>query len=184
MSREGRVESIYLAPAGGSPMHSRHEALAVPRRGLEGDRYFDGRGAFSSSPSPGREVTELTLIEAEVIEQLRNDWGIDVDAADSRRNIVTRGVSLNELVDSEFTVGQVRLHGAGLCEPCVSLVKTNGNKHLLRGLAHKGGLRARILTRGVVAIGDIVAPAEAAPIATGFSNSRPGTRATRHRTRV
>lgn len=164
-------------------MRSRHEALAVPRRGLEGDRYFDGRGAFSSDPSPGREVTELTLIEAEVIEQLRNDWGIDVDAADSRRNIVTRGVSLNELVDSEFTVGQVRLHGAGLCEPCVSLVK-NGDKHLLRGLAHKGGLRARILTRGVVAIGDIVAPAEAAPIAAGFSNSRRGARATRQRTRV
>ena len=167
----GRVVSIYVAPAGGSPMQQRREALAVPRRGLKGDRYFDGGGAFSRA-APGREITEVTLIEAEVIEQLRHDCGVDVDAADSRRNIVTRGIALNELVGSEFSVGEVRLHGASLCEPCISLVKTNGNRHLLRGLAHKGGLRARILTRGVVAIGDVVAPAQLAPIANGASDSR------------
>ena len=159
MTPTGRVESIYVTPAGGAPMQQRHDALAVPRRGLEGDRYYNGQGAFSAGASPGREVTELTLIEAEVIEHLRRNCGIDVDAADSRRNIVTRGVALDELVGSEFSVGKVRLHGASLCEPCASLVKSHDNKHLLRGLAHKGGLRARILTRGVVAIGDVIANA-------------------------
>jgi MOSC domain-containing protein YiiM len=168
----GRVVSIYVALAAGSPMQARQEARAVPRRGLEGDRYFAGQGAFSSTVSPGREVTELTLIEAEVIERLRRDHGIDVDAADSRRNIVTTGIALDELVGSEFSVGQVRLHGASLCEPCLSLVKTNGNKHLLRGLAHKGGLRARILTRGVVAVGDVVAPTALARSETAVSGSR------------
>jgi MOSC domain-containing protein YiiM len=156
----GRVVSIYVAPAAGAPMEQHSEALAVPRRGLAGDRYFDGTGAFSTGASPGREVTEVTLIEAEVIEHLRHDYGIDVDAADSRRNIVTRGVALNELVDCEFSVGGVRLQGAGLCEPCVSLVKSKANKHLLRGLAHKGGLRARILSHGVVAVGDAVATSQ------------------------
>lgn len=140
-------------------MQHRSEILAVPSLGLEGDRYFDGRGAFSSGASPGREVTEVTLIEGEVIERLRRDCGIDVDAADSRRNIVTQGIALNELVGSAFRVGNVLLHGAGLCEPCLALVRSHANTHLLRGLAHKGGLRARILTRGVVAVGDIVAPA-------------------------
>lgn len=168
----GRVVSIYVAPAAGSPMQQRHEALAVPRRGLEGDRYFDGLGAFSSGVSPGREVTELTLIEAEVIEQLRRDCGIDVDAADSRRNVVTRGVALDGLVGREFSVGEVRLHGASLCEPCVSLVKSDSNRHLLRGLAHKGGLRARILTGGVFAIGDLVATAQAVPSRNGVTRSR------------
>ena len=123
----GQVVSIYVAAQAGSPMERRDKVQAVPERGLEGDRYFNGDGAFSRVPTPGREVTELTLIEAEVIEHLRRDHSIELDAADSRRNIVTSGVALNELVGSEFHVGAVRLHGAGLCEPCVSLVKSHAN---------------------------------------------------------
>ena len=151
-----RVLSIYVAPAAGSLMEPRDQTRAVPGRGLEGDRYFDDNGAFSSRFLPGREVTELTLIESEVIEHLRRDWGLDVDAADSRRNIVTSGVALNALVGSEFNVGSVRLRGASLCEPCVSLVKSPENKHLLRGLVHKGGLRAQILSEGTIAVGDVI----------------------------
>ena len=151
-----RVEAIYTAAEAGSPMRRRGRVKAVPGRGLEGDRYFEGNGAFSTKRSPGREVTELTLIEAEVIEQLRRDWRIDVDATDSRRNIVTRGIALNELVGADFWVGDVHLHAAGLCEPCVSLVKSPANKHLLRGLAHKGGLRARILSGGTITVGDAI----------------------------
>jgi MOSC domain-containing protein YiiM len=151
-----RVVSIYIAPAAGSQMEPLGNAEAVPGRGLEGDRYFAGNGAFSTRAVPGREVTELTLIESEVIEELRDDWGIDVDAADSRRNIVTRGVALNDLVGRDFRVGEVRLRGSSLCEPCVSLVKSPENKHLLRALAHKGGLRARILSPGRIGVGDPV----------------------------
>jgi MOSC domain-containing protein YiiM len=153
---EGRVVSIYVARAAGAPMRPRTRVEAVPRRGLRGDRYFNGDGAFSTRAVPGREVTEVTLIEAEVIEHLRRDWGIDVDAADSRRNIVTSGVALNSLVGHEFEVGEVRLRGAGLCEPCVSLVKSPEYKHLLRGLAHKGGLRASIVRSGTIGVGDRV----------------------------
>lgn len=155
----GRVLSIYIAPAAGSQMESRAHVEAVPGRGLKGDRYFAGNGAFSAREVPGREVTELTLIEGEVIEQLRERWDLDVDAADSRRNIVTTGVPLNELVGSEFQVGEVCLRGASLCEPCVSLVKSPENKHLLRALVHKGGLRAQILSAGTIAVGDSVAAA-------------------------
>lgn len=159
---EGRVVSIYVAPAAGSPMRALGRVRAVPQRGLEGDRYFEGNGAFSTGRAPGREVTEVTLIQAEVIEHLRRDWGIDVDGADSRRNIVTRGVALNALVGSEFRVGEVRLVGASLCEPCVSLVRSSENRHLLRALVHKGGLRARILSEGTMAVGDAVREVSAA----------------------
>jgi MOSC domain-containing protein YiiM len=158
---DGRVVSIYVSPVAGSPMRPCDEVQAVPRRGLRGDRYYDDAGRFSSRTTQGREVTEVTLIEAEVIDHLQRDLGLEVEAADSRRNIVTRGVSLNSLVGSEFQVGQARLVGAGLCEPCVSLVKSPENKHLLRGLVHKGGLRARILTPGTIAVGDSVATASA-----------------------
>lgn len=152
----GTVVAIYVAPAAGEPMQPRAAARAVPGRGLEGDRYFNGAGVFSGRAAPGREVTEVTLIEDEVIEHLRRDLGLEVRAPDSRRNIVTRSVALNDLVGVEFSVGEARLRGAGLCEPCVSLVKSPENRHLLRGLVHKGGLRARILSEGVIGVGDHV----------------------------
>jgi MOSC domain-containing protein YiiM len=150
----GRVIAIYTAGSAGEPMQARTSARAVPGRGLEGDRYFSGAGAYSGPAVPGREVTELTLIEEEVIGHLQHDLGLSVSAPDSRRNIVTHSLALNELVGTDFWVGPVLLRGAGLCEPCVSLVRSPANKHLLRGLVHKGGLRAQILTEGVITIGD------------------------------
>jgi MOSC domain-containing protein YiiM len=156
MCSGGRVVAIYTAAGSGLPMQLRSEARAIPGRGLEGDRYFAGEGAYSLRRVGGREVTELTLIESEVIEQLCGAWGLDVDERDSRRNLVTRGVALNDLVGQEFHVGAVRLRGAGLCEPCVSLVRSPENKRLLRALVHKGGLRAQILSEGLIAVGDLV----------------------------
>lgn len=156
MCSRANVVAIYTAAGAGAPMQFRTDVRAVPGRGLEGDRYFEDNGRFSAHPLPGREITELTLIESEVIQHLRLDWGLDVDEADSRRNLVTRGVVLNDLVGSEFDVGRVRLRGASLCEPCVSLVKAPEHRNLLRALAHKGGLRAEILTEGTIALGDAV----------------------------
>ena len=157
MCSGGRIVGIYTAAGPGDPMQRRDEVRAVPGRGLEGDRYFDDRGRFSQRRLPGREITELTLIESEVIQHLRFEWGLDVDEVDSRRNLVTRGVALNDLVGSEFVVGDVLIRGAGLCEPCVSLVRSPDHRHLLRALAHKGGLRAHILSEGTIVVGDQVA---------------------------
>jgi MOSC domain-containing protein YiiM len=152
-----RILAIYTAAGPGHPMQLRDKVRAVPGRGLEGDRYFSENGTFSDRRLPGREITELTLIESEVIQHLRLELGLDVAEADGRRNLVTRGVALNDLVGSEFEVGEVRLRGANLCEPCVSLVTSPAHKHLLRALAHKGGLRAEILNEGTIALGDPIA---------------------------
>jgi MOSC domain-containing protein YiiM len=154
MCSGGRIVAIYTAAGLGHPMQSRDEVRAVPGRGLEGDRYFSDSGRFSRQRLPGREITELTLIESEVVQHLRLDWGLNVEEVDSRRNLVTWGVALNDLVGSEFHVGEVRLRGESLCEPCVSLVRSHEHTHLLRALAHKGGLRARILTEGTITTGD------------------------------
>lgn len=157
MCSGARIVAIYTAAGPGYPMQLRDEVRAVPGCGLEGDRYFGENGTFSERNVPGREITELTLIESEVIQHLRLDWGLDVAEADGRRNLVTRGVVLNDLVGSEFVVGEVRLRGASLCEPCISLVKSPKHRHLLRALAHKGGLRAEILSEGMIALGDPIA---------------------------
>ncbi len=126
---------------------------AVQGRGLAGDRYFLNLGTFS--PTPQKPDFELTLIEEEQIEAFAAASGLPFTAAHARRNIVTRGVALNELVGREFLLGPVRVRGLRLCEPCNYLAKISFPE-TLKGLVHKGGLRAQILTEGILCTGDMV----------------------------
>lgn len=151
---KGEVVAIHVAAAAKGPMVSVTEVRAVPGKGLEGDRYFSKVGTYSNNPGSGRDVT---LIEVEAIEALKRDDGIELPPADSRRNIVTRGVPLNHLVGQEFKVGQVTLRAIRLCEPCSHLEKLS-LKGVQRGLIHRGGLRAHILTGGIIRVGDSVSP--------------------------
>ena len=148
---QGSVVSINIAPAAESALASIEQAHAVPGRGLDGDRYFNQAGTFSK-PQPDR---ELTLIESEAIEAFRADQEIDYPAGAARRNVVTRGVPLNHLVGREFQIGEIRVRGLKLCEPCSHLAQLS-NKAVLPGLVHRGGLRAQILTAGVIRAGDVV----------------------------
>jgi len=147
---KGEIVSIHIAPAPGVPMQSVPEVHAVPGKGLEGDRYFDGTGTFWRA-EPDR---ELTLIEVEAFEGMKRESQLDLEPAEGRRNIVTRGVALNHLVGQEFQLGEVRVKGLGLCEPCKHLVKVSARPSILGGLIHRGGLRAQILTDGVIKVGD------------------------------
>ena len=149
---KGTVVSIYTAPGARQPTVSRAEVRAVAGRGLEGDRYFDKAGTYSEKPGSGREVT---LIEIEAIEALKRDHGIELQVGDARRNVVTRGVPLNHLVGREFAVGEVRLKGMRLCEPCAHLEGLT-QKGVLTGLVHRGGLRAEIVRDGMIRVGDPV----------------------------
>ena len=152
---EGNVISINIASEATAPMKSVNEARAVPGRGLEGDRYFDNKGTFALLPDPDR---ELTLIEAEAIEAFRSDSKVEYGLGDSRRNVVTRGVPLNHLVGKEFWIGDVKVRGIRLCEPCSHLQKLTVQK-VLPGLVHRGGLRAQILTEGTIRVGAVVSEA-------------------------
>ena len=148
---EGKVISINIAPSAEAPMQSVDEARAVPGKGLEGDRYFVRQGTFYK-PQPDR---ELTLIEAEAIEAMKHELNVDYGLSDSRRNIVTRNVPLNHLVGKEFMIGEVKVRGLRLCEPCSHLQKLSHEK-VLPGLVHRGGLRAQILTEGTIRIGETI----------------------------
>jgi MOSC domain-containing protein YiiM len=147
----GKVESIHIASAAKEPVRALDQAVLTPGVGLEGDRYALKVGTFYK-PQPD---FELTLIEAEAIEALRRDYDVELAAGDARRNIVTRGVPLNHLVGKEFAIGGVRIRGIRLCEPCEHLQAVTG-KHLIKGLRHRGGLRAQILTQGMIRVGDAV----------------------------
>ena len=149
---KGTVVSIHVAPEAEGRMIAVQETRAVPGKGLEGDRYFSQIGTYSVKPGADREVT---LIEAEALEALRRDYGVTLEPGESRRNITTRGVPLNFLVGKEFTIGRVSLLGIRLCEPCGHLegLTKEGTR---AGLVHRGGLRAQILTEGVIRAGDAV----------------------------
>jgi MOSC domain-containing protein YiiM len=131
------------------------QARAVAGRGLEGDRYFLGTGYYSDKPGAGGR--EITLIETETLDALPAEGPIKISAAESRRNIATAGVALNHLVGREFWVGDVRLRGTRLCEPCRYL---DGLTHsgVMATLVHRAGLRAQILNDGVIRAGDTVRP--------------------------
>jgi MOSC domain-containing protein YiiM len=160
---QGHVVSLHIAPEASAKMETVTEVRAVPGRGLEGDRYFKGTGFYSPRPSHGGR--EVTLIEMESVEALDggvlsatgDTLGINLAAADTRRNIATSGVPLNHLVDKEFWVGAVLMRGTRLCEPCKHLDELT-QPGVMGGLIHRGGLRAQILTGGVIRPGDIVQP--------------------------
>jgi MOSC domain-containing protein YiiM len=147
---QGTVVSINIARAASGPMEELAEVKAVAGRGLEGDRYFNKEGSFSETPGTGREVT---LIESEAIDALARDYKLELKPGDARRNIVTRGIALNHLVGKEFRVGEVKLKGVRLNEPCNHLASLTDDK-VKQGLVHRGGLRAEILDDGTIRVGD------------------------------
>jgi MOSC domain-containing protein YiiM len=153
-SWQGQIVSIHIAARASAPTQAVEQARAVPGRGLEGDRYFLRVGSFSGRPGWW---AELTLIESEAMEAVRRDYGIELAAGEMRRNIVTRDVPLNHLVGMEFRIGEVRLAGVKLWEPCGHLEKLT--RPMVRAvLVHRGGLAARILTEGWIRVGDTVQP--------------------------
>jgi MOSC domain-containing protein YiiM len=148
----GSVEGIYIAPERRAATRPVDEVQAVAGRGLEGDRYYAGEGTWSGERDPGRDIT---LIEAEAIEGLARDDGIELRPGEARRNVVTRGIGLNDLVGHRFTVGSVECVGHELCDPCNHLQKMT-KPGVLKGLVNRGGLRADIVTGGRITVGDQV----------------------------
>ena len=147
---DGRVAGIFVGPEARAPLGSVPEVRAEAGRGLEGDRYWAGQGTFWK-PQPDFEVT---LIESESLDALA-EAGVEIAPREARRNLATQGVRLNELVGRQFQVGEVTLLGIRLCEPCGHLERLTG-RQLRPLLAGRGGLRAGIVTGGVIRVGDAI----------------------------
>jgi MOSC domain-containing protein YiiM len=143
---EGRVEAIFISAEHGELPHPVESVRAIAGKGLKGNRYFD----------EGRSEAELTLIEAEALEALDAEHGIELDGAASRRNVLTRGVRLNDLVGERFRVGELECRGIELCEPCLHL-ESMTKSGVIKGLVHRAGLNAQILVGGELRPGDPIA---------------------------
>jgi len=145
------IEAIYIAAAKGEPQVEVEAVRAVAGKGLEGDRNF------GQSRWPGQ---NLTLVEAEEIEAFNRHCTRTIAPDATRRNIVTRGVRLNELVGREFRIGAVRLRGVELCEPCSKMGASLATceqpvADVVKAWVHKAGLRADVLSDGTLRAGMI-----------------------------
>jgi MOSC domain-containing protein YiiM len=149
---KGNLVAIFIAPQIGHPMQAVDQVQGIPGRGLQGDHHFRPAGQELERWDPGEEVT---LIEAETIESVNTDLDLDIGLGEARRNLVTRGVPLNQLVGRRFNIGDVSLRGIELCEPCAHLAGMT-RKEILPALVHRGGLRAQLLSEGVIRIGDVI----------------------------
>jgi MOSC domain-containing protein YiiM len=149
----GVVAAIHVAATAGQPVRPVEFVAATADVGLKGDRYALGRSHYSPDLRVSR---DLTLIEAEVIQDLARDHGIELAPGETRRNLTTRGVRLNDLLGRRFWVGNVLCEGTRLCEPCRYLTELTGKPPLLRALVHRGGLRADIIRGGRICRGDHV----------------------------
>ena len=147
----GVVELIALAAEAEGPMKAVSAAEATEGRGLLGDRYERQAGTFSSPKGGGY---DLTLVEAEALEEL-SAKGVGLPPIEARRNIIVRGIALDDLIGRRFRVGEVECFGQRRCEPCSHLERLT-RPGVLRGLVHRGGLRADILSGGRIRTGDSV----------------------------
>ena len=151
---EGRVKGIYIAPKMGANVSGHQKVSVRAGKGIEGDRYFTNTGKNRSNYK-GQPDWEITLIESEVIVAFNQDTGNKFHESDFRRNLVTEGIRLNDLVGKTFKINGISFYGVQLCEPCASLQKRLAVK-ILPDLIGKGGLRAQIRGVGLLNVGDAI----------------------------
>jgi MOSC domain-containing protein YiiM len=144
----GHVEAIFVTPESGELPAPVERVRAYKGRGLEGNRYY-----WEDGDAPrGRGVT---LIAAEAIDAVALEGDVSIEPAATRRNVLTRGIDVNELVGKRFRIGDVECKGVELCEPCAHL-ESMTQPGVIKAFVHRGGLNADILSDGEITVGDPV----------------------------
>ena len=144
----GLVEAIFVTSEPGDLPAPVERVRAYAGRGLEGNRYYWDNG---DAPS-GRAVT---LIAAEAMDAVSREGDISIEPAATRRNVLTRGIDVNELVGKRFRIGDVECEGVELCEPCTHL-ESMTQPGVIKAFVHRGGLNADILSDGEISVGDAI----------------------------
>ena len=147
------VATLCFSTSKSAPMQTADKIDVIAGAGIQGDHFFSAEQRY-----PGQ---NLTLIEAEEVEAFNARTGKQLAPTDPRRNIVTRGVRLNELVGKTFTIGTATLRGVELCEPCQTLAGYLSGPELTKTdfisqFVHRCGLRADVVESGKIQLGDQV----------------------------
>jgi MOSC domain-containing protein YiiM len=163
MNGPGVVTGLFVAARAGSPMEPRDEVRVLPQRGIVGDRYAAGTGTYSRTAGSGRHVT---LIAEEVLDAVRAELGIVIAGVETRRNVLTKGIALNDLVGHRIAIGEVVLDATRLAEPCAHLERLT-RAGVRNALVGRGGLRAEVVAGGVIRVGDRIVEVTKTPAGEG-----------------
>ena len=144
-------------------MEARDSVTAVADGGLRGDRYFTGKGYYSPY-----DVCQVTLVAGEALDEIHEQYGIDLSDGRHRRNVVTRGVDVHDLLETTFRVGDATLRGTRPRPPCAHVERVAGEEGIARALKEgRGGICADVASPGTIRVGDAVEVVEASPRAVG-----------------
>ena len=117
----------------------------LANKGIVGDRHFNEY----NDP-----YCQLSLIESENIDYYNTKYGLDIPYTDFRRNIITKGINLNNLIGKKLQIGNVKVEGVDLCRPCKHLTEMLNQENILKEFLRRGGLRCQILSSSSISIGD------------------------------
>ena len=139
------VVNICITSESGKKMESMNSIKVIANKGIVNDRYFKENNDKNN---------QITLIESENVDYYNKISGTNFIPTDFRRNVITKGISLNKLVGKEILIGEVRLKIHDLCEPCRYLQELLGEKNLVKKFLNRGGLRCELLTNGNINVND------------------------------
>ena len=141
----GKIIQIGIAKLKHDPIDIVKLIQVVEGKGVKGDRKFQENNW---------EDQQLTLIESENIDYYNKKYKSNFSYLDFRRNLITKNIELNELVNKTFFIAKIKLKGIDLCRPCIELEKKLGAKNYLKEFLRRGGLRCEILNSGTIKVGD------------------------------
>ena len=143
----GKVAQIGIVNIKGNRIQNVNVVEALKGKGLVNDRKFKENN---------EKERQITLIEIENINHYNKISGTNIQAVNFRRNIVTEGIKLNDLIGKEFFIGKIKVKAHDLCRPCKYLQESLKQKNIIKEFLRKGGLRCEILSSGKIFIGDII----------------------------
>jgi len=144
-----KIKKIYVCENAGDEMVEIPTAVVDSNKGIVGDRYYENEGTFSNIPAGNPKRRDVTFISAEEIDKFNSDTNLSISYGKFRRNILTEGVNLNELLGVEFKVGNCLFFGTELCEPCRYLAKIV-HASILPAMNGRSGIRAIVLDGGTL----------------------------------
>ena len=151
-ARMARVTDVFVAEAGSEPMRPVEAVEAVAGGGLRGDRYCTGRGFYSPV-----DVCQVTLIARKAIEAIAREHGLDLSTGDHRRNLVTAGIDVHDLLDRRFRIGTALFAGTRPRPPCSHVEDLAEEAGVAAALGDgRGGICADVIESGRIEVGDAI----------------------------
>ena len=139
------VYKLGIAANNNLPIKEVNSIEVLANKGIVGDRHFHD---FNDP------YNQLSLIESENIDEYNSRYGLNIPHIDFRRNVITKGIKLNDLIGKKLKVGSAELEGIELCRPCRHLTEMLDQKNVLKEFMRKGGLRCQIISSSKITVGD------------------------------